>query len=207
MKLFKSFISILVATLLLGVATSNVLAAPIYSTFGPGDTYITGTGWTIGTDPWNFIQGPQFLPTSSNYLGSIEVAVGYLSGLNQFTIDLRNDNAGLPGSIIEAFSFTNAADFGSGNEMLFMDSILNSFLSSGTPYWLIASGGTDRHLAWNLNDLGLNGPLYQEGIGFGSGVINDIHPAFRLNPVPEPSTFILLGAGLAGFAVWRRKRS
>ena len=30
---------------------------------------------------------------------------------------------------------------------------------------------------------------------------------FQASVVPEPSTFILLGAGLAGLAAWRRKRS
>lgn len=57
-----------------------------------------------------------------------------------------------------------------------------------------------------------NSGIYAIAIGGYGGATGDYTVSLNGNtadvaPVPEPSTFILLGAGLAGLVAWRRKRS
>ncbi len=65
-------------------------------------------------------------------------------------------------------------------------------------FGLIASGGTFDTVAFS-DSAGNGGAL-------GYGYIDNIEYAVVSNPVPEPSTYILLGTGIAGLIVWRRKR-
>lgn len=79
--------------------------------------------------------------------------------------------------------------------------------SAGDPFWntthqwMIVDlvGGT---LTGNFN--GIANPSYSSGFFFLSGGNGDIFLNFA--PVPEPTTIVLVGLGLAGFVVVRRKR-
>jgi choice-of-anchor A domain-containing protein len=54
----------------------------------------------------------------------------------------------------------------------------------------------------------LDGTIIAESWNGGMQINNYLfNDDFPPAPVPEPSTFLLFGAGLAGFALWRRKRS
>ncbi len=65
-------------------------------------------------------------------------------------------------------------------------------------FGLIASGGTFDMIAFS--------DTFGNGGALASGYIDNIEYASVSNPVPEPSTYILLGTGIAGLIVWRRKR-
>jgi hypothetical protein len=71
-------------------------------------------------------------------------------------------------------------------------------------------GPTTSGAVWGwANGSGGNGVAFQDATGFGRvTLLNDM--AFQLTatevvPVPEPSTFLLLGAGLAGVGLLRRR--
>lgn len=92
--------------------------------------------------------------------------------------------------------------------ILTADSISNPLLLVGTPYWLIASAPISDTLAiWNQNSIGDIGPVSESndnGATWQSNRVQD-RGAFRVNSVPEPSTFLLLVAGLAGVGILRRR--
>ena len=87
--------------------SGHAVAAPtvLFNTFGPGDTYDIGSGYTIGFPDWS--QGNQFSFTgSTSYsLDTIELATGFIRGTNQIDVFLMSDASGEPGGIIETFSF------------------------------------------------------------------------------------------------------
>ena len=189
--------------LLVAMAAVPVHAGVIFNTFGPGDAYQTGTGWTLGYPGTGFSQGDAFTPVSTATLGSVELAVGLVSGPNDLLVWLMSDSSGQPGSVIESWSFSGAmGDFGYYNPPLVGNSALHPLLSGGTQYWLIAGTPTDQTwAAWNFNSIGHTGP-HASRTGSGSwGTDDDTTGAFRISSyesaIPEPGTWCLVLAGIA----------
>jgi hypothetical protein len=83
---------------------------------------------------------------------------------------------------------------------------------SGNPLWLIVKDGnqTPAWYAFDLSTLGFkwNGTESIELTGFwpSRGAISHVEILGTQTSVPEPSTLLLLGVGLAGFAFLRRRR-
>lgn len=93
---------------------------------------------------------------------------------------------------------------------------------SSTPDEVISAFLYDNQVMTNLNDLidstlGWNlitaNSINEFGDIVGTGTLNGQYRAFLLNsitepaPVPEPSTMLLLGGGIAGLVFWRRKKT
>lgn len=125
----------LVAISTILILTSEINAAVIYSTFGPGETYNTHQEWHIGANigggepmPLKEIdQGFQFSVGGivPYYLDTIELAASVFYGTNELDIWLMSDAAGEPGVIIEEFNFTDVmGSVGDDNPLLVGNSIL-----------------------------------------------------------------------------------
>jgi hypothetical protein len=209
----KKILVILLITVTLSCITiASATANTIYSTFGPGDTYgdvVWPVGDYVAGSNYNLSIVTPFTPTEEGYVESLEIAASYRYGTNNLTIDLTTDNAGLPSStILDSFSFLDIDPRPGG--IYSQASLLKPLLFSTDQYWLVATVELGSLIGWYLNDIGATGvDAYELVTGTWVGTTEDTAPAFRLNgtPVPEPSTFLLLGGGLAGLAfVVRRKR-
>ena len=183
-----------------------------FTTLGPGDLYDTGHGWGIGS-PFSGTQWDQgdrfsFAGPSSYFLDTIELAVSHIKGTNEIDVWLMDDVAGEPGSIIEAFNFTDLGPFGNDNPLLIGNSILRPVLNPGTNYWLIASApNTDDTLAaWNRSSPGVQG-LHGRYTNGSFTSLNETMGAFRVQgtlvPVPGAVLLGLLGLSAAGMKLRR----
>jgi hypothetical protein len=126
---------------------------------------------------------------------------------NHFQVLLMTSSGGLPGNIIEIITVTAPTSAG----IVTANSALHPVLTSGTQYWLaVFAPEPDTFGIWNL---ALNDFSTPHAVAFnsptGPWVLNNVNrSAFQINgePVPEPSTMLLLGTGLASLGTAVRKR-
>jgi hypothetical protein len=120
----------------------------LYSSFGPGDTFDTTSGWSIGGSG-ACVQGLQFTPTESGVVETIEIAAFRLAGGTAVKLTLMTDAGDQLGSVLETLTiccFGDVAAIGLAN------SILQPMLTGGTKYWLVVSAATDAdYFGWSRN--------------------------------------------------------
>jgi hypothetical protein len=201
-------------SVLLAVATSARADIIVYNNFGAGDSYQTSVGWTVGNDfsGDNIAIGETFTPSTTGTLSRIVVALNYAFGTNAATISLQADAGGVPGAVLESFSVSNLPPLdGNYQTPTTVTDATNAALVAGTPYWVVASTTTDSSLGWMLSDSATGSHATSFDGGATWSATTDSQAAFRVTEnvpqsVPEPSTFALLGIGMAAGG-WLRRRT
>jgi hypothetical protein len=198
------------AFLALAIHLTPASADTIVSTFGPSDSYSTGGGADISRYMEQAM--PFAIPTTSSYLlDGIAVAVSTGSAQSNTTInfDVMTDSGGLPGEVLESFSFSDVTANVFSGEIVNGTSVPRPRLVAGETYWLAASSPGDISMYWHLaptedipRALRLNSGPWELHDG------EDPLAAFRVSgtAVPEPASLALASIGLLGPLAWGWRR-
>ena len=202
--------------LLLGtlLALASLAGADTLVDTMPGDNYDTGYGATImqNYSGYDWSQGNAFTVSGNDYyLDRVSAALSWVDGVNKIDLQIWDDNGGLPGSILESWTFTNQmGSFGNNNPPLVGVSTLSPVLYAGETYYVIAYAPTGpQWSAFNMNDFGYRLPRAVSQDDQASWSVSDGDAAaFRVEGtiVPEPGLISLGGLLLGAGALWLRRK-
>jgi hypothetical protein len=123
--------------------------------------------------------------------------------LNNVTIEYMQVNGGaesgnLAGSYTTQFATTSTG----GAFRISYDGVPDATIGCGL-CGLLVKGTNGQELVFSLKDW--NGTDLVQGTGFGQSGLAIAGVGIVSRAVPEPASLLLLGAGLAGLGIWRRK--
>ncbi len=209
----------LAGSLLALAATVAHAQTVLFDNYGPGDTYRTDMGMTLGEG--GPVGGPKheaavpFTVTGGDfYFNTAEFSVILNWGEDIVFVDLRADDNGAPGQILQSTTASGVADPFELAPPMIADFGGSTILEDGATYWIAMSAqGPDALLSWAhaLEDWGhrawrLDGGDWQTG--FGTPGLDDQRGVLRITGtlVPTPGAAAVFAmAALAGAA--RRRRA
>lgn len=190
----------------------------IYSNFGPGDSFDSGSGVIVSSSTTDRRPSLAFTPGAGVSISEIDfvTSITSIDSMNQVTVTLSSDNGGAPGTALASQSFLNAMGLAGDLENMpaLLQWILNAPLavSAGSQYWITLDGPVPGAVIWNSNltgafgysTYGANGINIWTTSGGTLGAIR-ILSAEANGAVPEPSTLALLPGALALLAFGIRR--
>src|SRR6266699_2752063 len=130
------------------------MAGTVYSNFGPGTSFSHSNVWAIGTGSspsLNLGIAMAFTPGQNDTLSAIHIALGLEQGPNSVTVALTADSGGVPGGILESWTFTNLPAAFTNTVPLTAISSINPPLNAGTQYWVTVVSTSSTSAGWNVN--------------------------------------------------------
>lgn len=193
----------------LALLTTAVASADVsFSTFGSGDSFNSGIGYTISTSAsvlgFDAAMGQQFTSATSGDLSAISVATFLASGSGDITLGIyADDGADHMGAALGSWNVSVTSPLASISTFSVAPGL---GLSAGQKYWLGMSASNDTWAGWCFSDpvaTGLLQPNFNSPSVF-PGTLS----AFRVETqaVPEPTTVAALSLGAVGL-LRRRKRA
>ena len=216
-----------VASLLLVASARDMRADVVFSNFGPSQTYVGNSWWTVGYSPspvGTQVAAFSFAPTETATVTGADLALalvpppGTQQTVTPLTVYIESNSGGAPGTILSTLTQVGSYTFYPTTSVVNFDCTGScATLNAGSEYWIVAQQ-TDplNSTGWmySFNDTGtwyyneLNSPTGPWTVA----TAGDNFSAFDVtgtatNVVPEPGSMALLGSGMVvvGFLAARRR--
>jgi len=189
---------LLAVIMAVGVCSGIAGADVIWNTFAPGDVFPTDTGTLISS---TYTLASRFAVSGNDYsFDQLEFAAGVLVGTDSLDVSLRADSSGFPGSILESFPLLTGVP--SSAVKLSVNSVTHPLLQNGSSYWIVVAPGASSTFGFWPGNHGLP-PAAEATYADGAWVTDYRFPSVlrvsgSIAPVPEPSSFLAMFAGLGG---------